>query len=458
MPLEMGSSPSEWLSRPPCYPGTLLLRSTAAVGTACLALLASPLAARADEPSRPEIVVVGDPKWGMEGGARSVASAGHVLFEYEQMLPRLVELDEGTPLGKTAAVAGRILKLTLLDYPLASTEVVVVHEVFGHGARARELGASPRYFFRLPEPYAAILSPNDPSGRVGGEYAGVSLPATRDLVVRLGGVESGYVMDWWVNEQATAARGWVRHDDLLVYASAKVVYMSDLFGSTIEHAGESDADSDMAAYITDLQLRFGRNRPEDRVEIVHRLRAAYIWNLADPTLLYAAYGTFVDSLWNGRRYSRLPLPSIAGTVVYAVPRFSFSPFGAEHYLDVFASRGSVLVDVYGRAGSSGLASYTGGGVRVLGWTPVRALSLGGDVDVWSQPPALPAEGIGLGALGGSRPPTGDSPGASFGLYARLAVLGKIGLTGKLAYKTSGYLMGEPVGEGLYGYAGISVEP
>ena len=395
----------------------------------------------------------------MEGGARSVASLGHVLFEYEQMLPRPFRLDEATPLGKTGAVAGRLLKLTFLDYPLASTEAVVVHEVFGHGARARELGASPRYTFRLPEPYAASLSPTDPSGRIGGDYSGVTLPAAPDLVVRVGGPESGYVMDWWINEQATAAHGWIRHDDLLVYASAKVVYMGDLFRTSTEHIGASVSDSDLAAYVTDLQLRFGRNRPQDREAIVHKLRAAYIWNLADPTLLYAAYGTLVDSIWNGKRYSRLPLPSVAGTVVYAVPRFSFSPFGAEHYLDVFASRGSLVVDVYGRAGSSGLSSYTGGGARVLGWTPVRALSLGGDVDVWSQPPVLPAQSITIGTLGGARPvPTNDSPGVSLGVYARLAVLGKLGVTGKLAYKTSGYLMGEPVGEGLYGYVGVSVEP
>jgi hypothetical protein len=433
-------------------------RSTAAFAVALFALLASRRAARADEPPTPELVVVGDPKWGMEGGARSVASLGHVLFEYERALPRPVDLDEAALLGKTVAVAGRLLKLTFLDYPLASTETVVVHEVFGHGARARELGAAPVYTFRLPEPYAAILSPNDPSGRIAGDYSGVTLPAAKDLVVRLGGVESGYVMDWWINDRATAAHGWIRHDDLLVYASAKVVYMSDLFRSSTEHIGQSASDSDVAAYVTDLQVRFGRIRPEDRVAIVEKLRAGYIWNLADPTLLFSAYGTLVDLLWNGKRYSRLPLPSVAGTVVYAVPRFSFSPFGAEHYLDVFASRGSLVVDVYGRAGSSGLASYTGGGARVLAWTPLRALSLGGDVDVWSQPPVLAAQGVALGGLGASRLPTNEAPGASFGVYARLAVLGKLGVTGKLAYKTSGFLMGEPVGEGLYGYVGVSVEP
>jgi hypothetical protein len=71
---------------------------------------------------------------------------------------------------------------------------------------------------------------------------------------------------------------------------------------------------------------------------------------------------------------------------------------------------------------------------------------------------LAAQGVALGGLGASRLPTNEAPGASFGVYARLAVLGKLGVTGKLAYKTSGFLMGEPVGEGLYGYVGVSVEP
>jgi hypothetical protein len=420
------------------------------------ALVLAPHGAQA-EPPPPEIVLVADPKFGMEGGARTVASLGHVLFEYERLLPGLVELDDGRPLDRGLGVLGRTLKLAFLDYPLASTETVVVHEVFGHGARARELGASPTYIFRLPEPYATILSPSDGEARVSGEYQNVILPPAQDLVVRLAGVESGYVMDWWIDAQATAAQGWIRHDDLLVYASAKVVYMSDLFSSSIEHAGESATDSDMAAYVTDLQSVFGRNRPEDRVAIVHKLRAGFVWNLADPTLLFTAYGTVVDSLWNGARHSRLPLPSIGETVVYVVPRFAFSPFGAEHYFDVFASRGSLLVDVYGRAGSSGLASYTGGGVRVLGWKPLHALSLGGDVDVWSQPATVPSA-VGLGMLGATRPPPTDSPGASVGLYARVAVLGKLGVTGKLAYKTSGFLMGEPIGQGFYGYVGFSAEP
>jgi len=430
-------------------------RSTIAASLAVIASGSS--SAQADvpvpPPTRRELVFVAGPGFGMEGGARTVRSIGHVLFAYEDALPRLA-LDESTPLEKGTAVVGRALELLFLDAPMADMETAVVHEVFGHGARAREFGAHPTYTFRLPLVYGLILSPNDPNLGVVGEYGSVALPPEEDLLVRLGGAESGYVMAWWIDAEAAAAHGWVHHDDLLVYAAAKLMYVTTLFDSTIETQNLGHED-DMAAYVSDLQLRFGRYTAEDRREIVGRLRAAYAWNLADPTLLYAIYGTLVDSLWKGRAFSRLPLPSIDGTTFYATPRFAFTPFGAEHYLDVFLARGTVLVDAYGRIGSSGLASYSGAGVRVLGWTPVRVLSLGGEADVWAQPDALPG---GWNVLGWQPPPPTDEPGANVGLFARVAISDQVGITGKLACKTRGFLMGQPYGSGPYGYIGLSIRP
>src|SRR5262249_44657153 len=157
-----------------------------------------------------------------------------------------------------------------------------------------------------------------------------------------------------------------------------------------------------------------------------RLQTAYVWNFLDPTFFFAFYSTFVNKVYSGERYSRMPLPSVGGVVFYPAPRFNLSPFGAEHYLDLFLQRGTVLADLYGRAGSSGLASYTGGGARVLGWKPHKAISLGGEMDVWKQPELL-VEQRNVYA-----PP--DEWGVNGGIFGTLNVFGGAGITGKLAYK------------------------
>ena len=334
----------------------------------------------------------------------------------------------------------------------------MAHEVFGHGSRARELGASPRYTFRLPEPYASILSPSDPNALVGGDYSGVTLPPAQDAVVRLGGPESGYLMAWWIDAEAVAARGWIRHDDLLVYGVAKIVYSNDLFSSSLERTGS--VDTDLAAYVTNLQDRFGRPRSADRLAMVHRLRAAYLWNLADPTLLFAAYGTVVDSLWNGSRYSRLPLPSNRRHHRLRDPALRAQPLrgrALRRRLRVPRIHSRRRLRPRRQQQPRHVRRGRGAGTRLD--ASARAVARRRRRRMEPAPRAPGGPGPGVGLLGAPRPAaTGDSPGASVGVYGRLNVLGKLGVTGKVAYKTSGYLMGAPVGDGVYGYVGVSVEP
>ena len=42
------------------------------------------------------------------------------------------------------------------------------------------------------------------------------------------------------------------------------------------------------------------------------------------------------------------------------------------------------------------------------------------------------------------------------LSGDLRIYGGVGLTARLAYKTRGYLAGQPIDEGLYGYVGASI--
>jgi hypothetical protein len=207
---------------------------------------------------------------------------------------------------------------------------------------------------------------------------------------------------------------------------------------------------DVISYVNDLQDRTNRWRPSDRASIAGRLQTAYAWNYVDPTFYFAIYSLFANRLYRGEQYARLPLPAVGGVTFYPETRFNLSPFGAEHYLDVFLRKGTVVADIYGRVGSSGLASYVGGGATLDGIRPRSWLSFGAQLDVWRQPELF------LSQRNVYDPP--EEPGVSAGLSASARLYGAFGVTAKLACKTPGYLMGQPLDAGPYGYLGFTVSP
>jgi hypothetical protein len=416
-------------------------------GAFALLVLAASSDARAADPRQPPLVFVADPSFGMEGGIRTTESLGRLVFRYELALPK-VPLDETTSPGKAAAFGGRLARWVFVDTPIAQFEETSIHEVFGHGARARDLDESPNYTLRLPAIYCLILGSGDDKCRWFTESEGTSGPRERDLLVTIGGLESNALTAWWIDERMVASDGWVHHGDLLVYAAAKLEYAPTFLSTTLDRAGGiGRAGDDVDTYVSLLQDRFNLVRPEDRRTIASRLRTAYLWNLADPMLVFAAYGTLLH-LARGDRYVKFPIPSAYGVDFYPSARFSPSPFGAEHYVDLFAAAGSLVVDLYGRTGTSGLARYSGAGLRFFGLHASDRVELGGELDVWKQPETL------LDVRDAF-----DRPqlwGVNAGASADVALTSGLGLTARLAYKTSGWLAGQPIDAGLHGYAGVTV--
>jgi hypothetical protein len=201
--------------------------------------------------------------------------------------------------------------------------------------------------------------------------------------------------------------------------------------------------------VTGLQDRSNQWSAEDRRRISGRIGAAYLWNLFDPTLLYAAYGTLYEFLWRGERASRMPLPTIDGTTVFLSPRFALSPFGAEHALDLFLARGERMLDVYARVVSTGIWDAYGAGARVLGLRALDVLSIGAELDVWRAPEILLGERA-----------VYDRPsrlGVNGGAFGDLTIGRGVGLTGKLAAKTSGFVLGQPIAAGIHGYLGLRLD-
>jgi hypothetical protein len=421
-------------------------RDAAALLTVGLLSASTSRAARADEPVKPDIVFVGDANFGMEGGIRSSLSMGQVVLRYDELLPTVVHLrNSGADLA--LKIVGRLLQEVFIDGPLEEVEADVIHEVFGHGARAREFGQPATYLFSLPEPYRGFLSSGSTFSAVTDISPNTTMGRDQDIAVREAGLEANYLTARWINLQMVASDGWVRSSDLDIYVDAKVTYLPTYLSNGI-HDPTLSAD-DVVNYVTDLQDRTNLWRPSDRTRIVSNLQTAYAWNFIDPTLYFALYAFFVDHLYGGQDYSRFPLPSAFGVTFYPETRFNLSPFGAEHYLDLFLRKGHVIADLYARVGSSGIAPYAGGGAYVDGVRVCSRLSLGAEVDVWDQPELF------LSQRNVYDPP--QVAGLNGGLYATAKVYGALGVTAKLSYKSSGYLMGQPFGAGPYGL-GFTVTP
>jgi hypothetical protein len=423
--------------------------------------------AQTEKPTTPRapLVFVYDPKLGMEAGIRSADSLGRILFRYDEAIPRFIDWNEKTVLGAAGAIVGRTLQYALVDDALASIETVIIHEVFGHGARARAFGQEVKFDFPLPGYYCVVL----PSGDNCTAHTQVTTSTgarDHDLAVDMGGVEANLLTGYWIDMRIMQSGGWVHQGDLLVYFASKTTYMHSFLSTKLDIAGGLETPSDdIDRYVTLLQDRFNLPRPEDRHRISSRLRTAYLWNLADPMLLYSFYGVTYRGIGRGERITRVPFPTIGDTMFYAAPRFNLTPFGAEHYVDVFLGRRSrsaerggsgeregeaSVLSVYGRAGSSGLASYTGAGARVMGVRVHDRLAVGGELDVWSQPEVLVEERNVY-----ERP---QIRGMNVGASVDIRVIDRVGITGKLAYKTRGYLAGQPLDDGPYGYFGLSIAP
>jgi hypothetical protein len=407
--------------------------------------IAAGLSVTGDAHAEDPLVFVGDPKMGVESTVRSTDSVARLFYRYEGVLPD-AGIDESRFPGNVLGVLGRAVKLILVDEPLAELTSEISHEVGGHGGRARELGLDPTFLFYLPIVYRKVFAPSD-EARAGAFTQFLTRNAVegdRAMLGTLGGLEANYVHAWWINARIVRARGRVHHGDLLVYLASKLPYADSVYSVP----PEGDGGNDIASYVTHLQDRFNRWRPDDRRAISRRLGAGYVWNLVDPTLFYAVYGTLVANVGQGRPVTKMPLPRIGDTTVLLSPRFALSPFGAEQTLDLFLGQGSGMLDLYGRVVSSGLADAYGVGARVLGIRAGDRTTLGAEIDLWRQPELL------LDARG-----VFDRPqrlGLNAGAFFDVRVASIFGITGKIASKTPGWVVGQPASGGLHGYLGVSL--
>lgn len=405
--------------------------------TVCLGLVATAKSQATEaQEQRPDLVFLVDPDLGMDPGVRTTISLTRIFFRYDEVLRGDCEGRSEPTLG----ILGRAAKVGLLDGPLAFMALTFSHEVFGHGARAREQGLETTYHFRLVQPYRSLFGESD--AMTGEARFGRQGQEDRDLALVTGGIESDYRAAHWLARDVVL-HGGAHYGDMIMYAAARLSYAS----SFLDPASASDPSDDVRNYVSLLQKRFNRWTDADRSGIETRLRTAYLWNLADPTLVFAGYAVIAGHVVDGRRWIPAPLPTAWGVTFLPRTSLALSPFGAEHALDLTMVHPKFVIDVQGRMGSSGLASYGGAGIRLSNIHPTPFLQWSSHIDLWTQPEILWAERNVF-----DRP---NRLGGNIGTEGVFALSPSTGFVLAVAYKTSGFLPGRPMDKGLYGYTGLS---
>ncbi len=323
------------------------------------------------------------------------------------------------------------------------------HEVFGHGARAREYNLDPEYTFGIDFSGGTGLNKNPESN-------------LQNIVIAGGGTEGDSVMAHQILLDLYSGDG-TDGSKIPLMAIAKLDFSlyclitPDPVDSSGDFGDAYNDGNDIAYYIVSRQAQ---RRGADPADVWNNdypidfsdsqlsdnyddLRAAAIWNLIDPAALAAMVGYVADHVIGGATQVRPPaIPLGGGFGLTAGTRAFIGPSEVTRFLDLYLLTPGPLLTAYARdLQSSRDQSYGfGGGVHKL---PLgRAVTLAAGADYWQTPDAEEAlfDGSGWNASG----------------EIGVMVTDHFGLTCKLGSKSDGYFPGTPIDSGVYGGAGVQL--
>jgi hypothetical protein len=400
-------------------------------------LLALPSAASA-QPSPPAVLLI-DRDMTPAAGAADVLAVQRLLATFEDsVLP--VRLSESTPSRAALGIAYRVGKWAVLDLPQDSFLMVAAHEVFGHGARLREMDARGiGYEFRAPPPYG--------SGNAATSFEDAVLRnASRAdrLAIDTAGIEAQNVLADDIALQALA-RGSFSYRSAWLYAQSRVAGL--LYIRSV--SPQSEPGHDVAAFLSDFND--GCVPPVCTPLESQSLKRRALLMLADPMLAFSAYAFAAAYLVQGRPNSPVPMiPLPRGYGYLPSVGFAMTPYGTEWTTEHYIRAGSQLTKVSLRFGDKGAAKPWGLGVRANGIAVRDRVGIDLTADVWRQPPIGASATTAALATGGLAEATvhvaiGNAPRAP-----RFALLGQFG------YKSGGFVPGERLRGGALVRVGLAV--
>ncbi len=352
----------------------------------CLLAALAPRASAAEEPS---LALSIDPHVSIETGSDLTSASVRLLARVEAIPLR--------PLAARPAlgIPARAARALLLDLPVAWWFGVLEHEAFGHGGRARELGA--RATFHMGSPWGGRDS-----------YASISMAGlTNDELLRIsaGGSEAN---GWTATllERSAVSGAPMSSLELLFLASNRYVTSRYVLRTTPNPAtrpaafwAEMSGGGDVANYLRDVSLRATGEAgitPTGSSPLVlgmyRRLRRQAVWNELDPGAWLALLGA-ARAVLAGDEPRPLPAPRIAGRRFLPVLSADWLPDGGVASLELVLgpspagapgdrARWSSLTLRRGRGPRGGFGAIGVASERIASSDTVR---IGGEAEIWSRP-------------------------------------------------------------------------
>ncbi len=389
-----------------------------------------------------------DPALSSEVGAENLVTLRRGLMHLEHQVLPLQWGNEDTWHEKAFGVAYRLSRVVFLERPFTSALHLTQHEVFGHGAAARQTGAfGTTYDIGLPWPYG--------SGGGRAYYPSeANFHAVEDVYATANGPNSALELARVVRGRAML-RGTLYYDEVALGVSGHFDLPLYILGTD-----DRTAEGDVATYLRDL--------PHSSLTLTTLKRRALV-SLADPFILLALGSSLRNHFWRGTKTA--PLPTIEWRSVRYLPsvHLALSPFGPEVVLEHLAVHGTRLWRVSTRLGDGPYGRFGGAGLDVRNVLRTSRLRTDVRLDVWYQPLRLLSPPVRT-TRSRRRPPGRSAPESSpivdpFAVGGRVEVSASIRptpdwpvfATGTLGYKTDGFVVGERLDEGVLVEFGLRLD-
>ena len=334
-------------------------------------------------------------------------------------------------------VIGRIL-IDGVNFLFTTWISTVQHETMGHGFRVREFDVSISGYNISPSMFG------DPHI----DFNKDELPYYGKVLQDVGGSEANTVFAREAFRQGLVNE-YFHHYYMLAFA-VKLDMPLYIIGSpevgSYAWNTYTGGGWDVVEYIKDFEAQ----STDSQQAIYKAAHRGALWSLMDPSLLISLFKYTRDFIIRGRADVKNPMISIGPVAFLPFTDFHLSPYGYEYYGGAYLKYDETLFETYYRWSSGNVDGKSYGiGVNVINLLRYNSFSFDAGIDIWKQEFNLLYHN------------TNDDDKyheniLSGKIYARgnYKLKNTFSFLGQLSYKGEGFLLGNPVENGLNAKIGM----